>query len=335
MAIKFPVLFLGGILMFCGCTKQPVPVNIPAWVHYQDPYFKASFSYPQGWHIVSEAVKVNIYSSPDVVEKFYDPAGKGKIGIGLLVSYEKLDTIQTLDDYVASWKNDLTNSGYTIGSITARTVDGSPGTQVEYSGRIDENTKLSSARVITIKDSLLYNIQYRAFNELFAMNRWVLDTLVTSVRLYQPKPAVTASEQPKPSPEFEQFSNNFLQMSYPNNFEVSFPQLKGGALFSLELKGYRQDCTIRIDVLPAKGLPVEKVVEQNLKFYKPTSRGSTTIDESKTLSLNYSPAKSIESRAYFLVKNDRVYRMIINYYQPLKKDYLPAFEKTIASVHVK
>ncbi len=318
-----------------GCEKKAEPLSIPAWERYQDPYFKVTFFHPKGWHIVSEGGKVSVFSSPEAAGKFYDPTSKSKIGAQLVVSYQKLDTVGTLEAYVDSWKSDLISSGFTIKSTDAKPIDGSDGILVHYSGRYDENTTLEAIRAITMKDSILYYFHYGAFNELFEANRPTFDSLLVSIRLPQPKSATTTTDVTLPSTEFDQFSNNFLQISYPRNFETSFPQPKGGAESSFELRGYRQDCFIHIDVLPAKGLSVEKVVEQNEKFFKSKSRGQTTIDRSKTMYLNYSPAKNIESRVYFLVKNDKVYRMIINYYQPMKKDYLPAFEKTIASVRVK
>jgi len=335
MKTRLFIFSICATLAFQGCGKKPEPFNISTWERHQDPYFKVTFSYPKGWHIVTEGGKASVFSSPEVVGKFYDPTSKDKIGAQLVVSYQKLDTVPTVEAYVNSWKGDLTSSGFIIKSVEPKTIDGSPGTQVHYSGRYDENTNMEVVRLITIKDSILYYFQYGAFNELFDANRSAFDSLLASVRLPQPKSATTAADATLPSKEFDQFSNNFLQISYPNNFETSMPQPKGGAEFSLELRGYRQDCTIHIDVLPAKGLSVEKVVEQNQKFFRPTSRGQTTIDGTKAMYLNYSPAKNVESRVYFLVKKEKVYRMIINYYQPMKKDYLPVFEKTIASVHVK
>ena len=62
---------------------------------------------------------------------------------------------------------------------------------------------------------------------------------------------------------------------------------------------------------------------------------SELIDGLKAYYLNYSPSRDIESRAYFTVKNDHVYRILFNYFQPLRKDFLPTFEKTVASIHIK
>lgn len=334
LANTFPLPIMTMVLVL-GCAKAPEPVTVEAWERYQEQYFKANFSYPRGWHLLSEGNKVSVFSSPEVVDKFYDPTAKGKIGIQLMVSFEKMDTVKTLDEYVAFWKDELASIGFKIESTESKTIDGSPAAQVHYGGRFDERTKLEVVRAVTIKDTTLYVVHYGAFNELFAPNRFLFDSLLASVTLYKPKPAGTGTEELKPSAVFIEFSNKYLQISHPDNFETFFPPPKGGSEFSLELRGYRKDCTIHIDVLPAKGLSLEKVVEQNQKFYKSARRGKMTIDGTPAVYLNYTPTKGVESRVYFLVKNDRVYRMIFNIYQSLKKDYLPAFENTIASVRVK
>jgi len=323
------------VVVLAGCGKTAEPVSIQSWQRYQDPYFKATFSYPRDWHVVTEPGKVSVFSSTEVMEKFYDPTSQGKTGLQLIVSYEKLDTLKSLDEYVNAWQGDLKASGFTVSATTRKTIDGEAAVQVEYSGQFTENTKLGAIRAYAMVDSVLYYAHYGAFNEMFAPNRFLFDSLANSLKFIRVKPTASPEELTKPSVTFTDFSNNLLQISYPDNFETGFPPPKGGAEFSMELKGYRQDCTIHIDILPAQKLTVDKVVEQNSKFYKPKSRGAATIDGVKVIYLNYSPARSIDSRVYFLVKNDKVYRILFNIFQPLSKDYLPVFEKTIASIHVK
>lgn len=328
------LLFVGTIFL-TSCEKEVQPLEVTGWERYQEAYFKTHFSYPKGWHMLAEGNKISLYSTPDAVDKFYDPTTKGKIGVQLMVSFERLDSVRSLESVVAAWKSDMEASGFIVESMQPAMVDNTPATRAHYRGIFDERTTLEALRAMTVKDTILYVIHYGAFNELFTPNRFLFDSLLASVKLYTPQPAATGAEAVVPSATFSEFSNNFLTVSYPDNFETHFPTPKGGAEFSLELRGYRMDCTIHIDVLPAQGLSVEKVVEQNEKFYKAGSRGTTTIDGAKAVYLNYSPAKNIDSRVYFMVKNDRVYRMIFNIFRPMKNDYLPPFEKTIASVRVK
>jgi len=317
-----------------ACQKKPPVAAIAGWQKYQDPYFKMQFAYPQGWHTTTEGGKVTLYASPEAVQKFFEQVE----GVEFVVSYAKLDSTQpqTVEALVQGLQKDLTESNYEVNPTETRTIDGTPASVLNYRGRLTEKTFISVLEAITIKDSVKYSIKYSALNEMFTPYRVVFDTLAASARLPRAAAAVSQADPSLPSPDFTEFDNKFLRISYPANFEPSTPAPKGETQFSLELKGYRQDCTIRIDVLPAKSLAVEKVVEQNTgKFRGASAPKNTTLSGEKAMYLNYSPAKDVSSRAYFMVKNDKVYRTITNYYTPMHDEFLPAFEKTVASLQVK
>jgi hypothetical protein len=81
---------------------------------------------------------------------------------------------------------------------------------------------------------------------------------------------------------------------------------------------------------------LDKVVDQNSKkLSNVTGKGTITISGENARFFNYSPARGIKSRIYFTVKNDKIYRVIFNYYAPMEKDFLPAYEKIIASIRLK
>ena len=181
----------------------------------------------------------------------------------------------------------------------------------------------------------MYYIQYSGFNEFYDSYKVVFDSLLASVRLPKPKSAAETADPSVPSSEFDSFDNFAVKFQYPSNFDVATPRPKGENTFSAEVKGMRQDCSIRIDIFPAKGLTVEKVFEQNEKFYRATGKGSSTIDGLKAPYLSYAPMKGVDSRAYFVVKNDKVIRTIVNYHSPMKAQFLPAFERTVQSMKIK
>jgi hypothetical protein len=322
-------------VLIVGCSKKPATVTITAWELYQDPYYKISFKYPQGWPLVTEGGRFSVYSSPNVMNRFYDYSIKGEDGIRLLVATQKMDTLQGLEQYVDNIKNDLVNSGFDILTTEPATLAGQPGTAVHYSGVIDKKTKLEVIQLTAMRDSSLYTVKYEAFNELFTPGKVALDSAVASLKLPEPKPKAKNVDDSAPSAELASFDNNMLKIMYPANFETNLPTPKAPSELTLDIKGYRQDSFIRIDVLPAKGLSPEKVVEQNAKFFKEISRGKATIDNQKVTFINYSAAKDISSRVYFLVKNDKIYRLIINYYTPMKEAFLPAFVKSLGSLTVK
>jgi hypothetical protein len=318
-----------------GCKKTVEPVKIAEWDRYADPVYKLSFNHPKGWTMMSDPGRIKFYSSAEAAEKFFDPTSKKQEGVELIVSRDKAETLPTLDDYMASYKKDLTASGFRIAAEEAKKLDGVDAKSITYSGAYAADAKVKTTRVVTIKDSMIFFVQYSAFNDLYDPYKAVFDTVMASFRLPKPKTAEELANPAKPSDEFTTFDNFAVKISHPDNFDAATPKPKAPSTFSLELKGYRQDCSIRIDILPAKGLTVEKVFEQNQKFFKAYGKGESKIDGLKALYCTYSPAKSIESRAYFVVKNDKVIRSILNYYQPMKADFLPAFERSIGSLKIK
>lgn len=326
------IIFAASALLLAGCGRQKRE-TIAEWESYRDPYFKCTFSYPKGWAASTEAGRVTIYSSPDGAQKFFDPTSKSPDASQIIVAYEK-SAAPSLDAILNSYTEELKSSGFSIDATNTKTVSGVPAFEVTYKGVFENGAKMTATRLLTFRDSTMFYASYSGFNDFYDRYRTVYDTLAATFHLPEPKVVQKDVDPALPSKEFQTFSNKILEISHPANFEAEFPAPKGEITFSMELKGYRADCTIRIDAFPAKGLTAEKVFEQNSKFYKKTAQGQTTIDGAKALYLDYVPTKGIESRVYFLVKNNTVYRVITNYYQPLKKDFAPVFQKTVASLKV-
>jgi hypothetical protein len=328
--------FFGALLLplvFSACSRSPKTATIAEWEQYKEPYLQFSVRYPKDWVLGTEGSMISVYSSQDAAKKFLDPSSKAPDGVEVVVSAVKPKPFLTLNAFVDSVRSDLSESGFRVDSAEAVSVDGVAGQQFFYTGSYSEGVTLSAVRLIAVKDSTFYSILYAGFNEMYPAYRSVFDTVSSSLQF--PQRAAAPADPSLPSPTFTKLSNAYLEILYPDNFDPSYPVPKGEVSYSLELRGYRQDCTIRIDVFPSKGLTVEKIVEQNAQFYKETSKGGATIDGLRSLFINYSPARNIGSRVYFLVKGDRMYRIILNYFQPLKSEFLPAFEKSATYLHIK
>jgi hypothetical protein len=268
------------------------------------------------------------------VGKFFDPTSKeAPDGAQIVVSYEKEDTLKTLDAFVADDRTDLTASGFNLKPIEPATVDGAPALKFEYSGRYNDKVTISATRLFILKDSVLYKAVLWAFNEYYLPYRPAIDTFIATAEL--PKAKAAKVDESLPSTTYDTYQGDVLSIQYPNNFTPTTPAPKGKVQFMLVIQGYRIDTNLLFDVRPAEKLTLEKVVEQNAKGFKATSTGETTIDGQKAHYLNYSASKNVASRAYFIVKNDKFYRIIFNYFEPSKKDFLPAFEKSIASIRIK
>jgi hypothetical protein len=329
------LVLLLAVLAVPGCGKKQGSLQIAGWELYQDTYYGISFKYPQGWPVTQEAGRFSIYSSQDVINRFYDFTAKGPDGVRIIVSAQKMDTLQTLDQQVAQLSTTLQGFGFDITATEPAALAGMPGTLVHYRGAVDAKNVIEAVQVTAISDSTLFSVKFEAFNQLFAPGKAVFDTVAATLHVPKPKSEMTQEELAAPAPDFIKFENDRLSIQHPSNFEAAVPKAKAPTEFAMDIKGYRQDSFVHIDVIPAKGLSAEKVVEQNAKFFRETSRGTATVSGVSTTFINYSQVKDIQSRVYFLVKNDKLYRVIFNYYAPMRNVYLPAFEKTVGSLVVK
>jgi hypothetical protein len=329
------LLACASLALILGCSQKTGQSKIAAWEQYTNTDLRVGFRYPAGWVLDPQGNRFTAYSSNDVIERFLDPEMKGKDGSRLVIAFDKMDTLKTLDQAIEAARNTLTQSGFDISEVTPRQIQGKPGTQLHYSGFVDAKNKFEALQAIVIQDSFLCTIKFEAFNKFFQEGVQAFDTALVSVMLPESKKKLSPEDEAKPSPDFMPYDGPQVKLSYPKNFNVETPAPKAPVLFSLDVKGLRQDCNIRLDVLPAQNLALDKVIEQNAKFYKETSRGETVIDGAKAVFLNYSQVKGIQSRVYFMVKNDKIYRILFNYFGAMKADFLPAFEKTVASIALK
>jgi hypothetical protein len=329
------VLILGVVVVGCGPKATVYPPL--AWERFQDPYFGISFSVPQGWVAQSEGGRFFFYSSQQAITRFYDLTTPGPDVARLTVSVQKKDSLSTLDQLVQTVQNDLSASGFTLNPAASGTLAGQPAITLEYHGAVDKETKLYAVQATAVADTSVYMVKFEGFDEAFAAYRAAFDSACASLALPAPKAVVDAADPSIPSTETKVFENDFLKITYPANFDASPAVPKAPAVFALDIIGYRQDSNVHIDVLPARGHPADSVIVQNAKFYKERSRGTAKVSGEQVTYLNYTPrgVQGVDSRVYFLVKNDRFYRIIFNYHAPMKDAFLPAFEQTVGSIQAK
>ena len=329
------LFILSAAVFLTGCGKKTIQVS--EWDQFQDQFFKVGFVYPKGWVVAREANRIVISSSQEVADKFFDHDARKPDGLQIIVAAERADSMQDYSKYIESYKKDQQEAGFAVQPTEDTKIEGLPARIFEYSGAFDEQTKIKAVRAATLKDSVIYFVQYAGFNETYEPNKFVFDSVIATLTL--PKPKVISKDPNAialPSPDTKVVKNAVLEATVPDNMSEIYPAVKGEVSFAMNLKIYRDDCTMDIDVRPAKKLSLEKVVEQNAKKIANISgKGTTTISGEKAQYFSYTPTKGIKSRIYFIVKNDKIYRIIFNYYVPMENNFLPAYEKIIASIRLK
>jgi hypothetical protein len=336
------VLFLfsvGAALLFASCTKKRM-VQVGEFESYQDQACGFGISYPKDWvkELVEVGKRLRVYSSFDARDRFLDPSGSKPAGVYIEVG---IDTTkgQTLDTYAKAVEKDLAGIS-TVQPEEQTTLVGLPAVRIPFVTKIDDNNSIRGYRVAAVKNDIVTYVEVAGFNDLLDDYKAVFDTALTTVRFGRLMTTTAKEDISKPTETFDTYKGKFFDLAYPSNFEYRFPQ-KPNTDVVMDLKGYRQDCTMKIEVSDAKNLTVDKVVAQNevnlqKAGYTIKKRANATMDGEKAALLDLTYAKGeIDSRAYFVVKANKLYFIFLTWYRPQSSVYIPTFEKMVSSLKIK
>ncbi len=330
--MKSTLLFLAlAALILAGCGEQKLePVKVGEMNQYVDPGFGFKISYPKEWKNLGTTGKAVFAKSQEVIDKFLDP----RSGIeGAMVTVEVFPYAgKTPDSSIQSIKDDLKQQNAEIQPDQQMTVAGKPAVMVKYRIQATTKTSIYGHDVLVKGDTALYSLEFEGYGAQYDAHVNVYDALLKSF-----EPPVVVAKKPdvwNPAQALSEYDSKYFTMKYPDNMEfVNVP--KGNNDFAMEMRADRRDCSIHIDVFGAKKLTVDKVWEQNKSRYKAKASGEGTIDGNKSFWVDYTPMKDINSRAYFVVKNDKVVRVTVNWFAPQKEVYFTTFEKSVNSIKLK
>lgn len=323
-------------LFVLSCGKKTVQVKpVGELTQYKDPLYNFEVSYPKEWTKNCELGTARFYGSANDISRFSDPvSGAGRPGVMIKIVTSKTDV--GLNEYVKAQRDTMVKESRMVEPEEAIKVDGKDAIKVKVTSHYSKKDNAQrSFRIYTINDSLLSYIELSAFNEDWDAYQQIFEAVLKTVKLGKmPTVSSATSAIEKPSDQFDSYQTPYFTVGYPSNFNFSSPP-KGTNDFSVELKGQRLDCAIRFDVFPAKGLTVDKVVNQNKSKYKAANGTPITLDGAAARYMNYSMIKNVSSRVYFIVKNDKVIRITLNWFTPESDTYKPVFEKVVNSMKLK
>ncbi|MCX6138964.1 MAG: hypothetical protein NTV54_15910 [Ignavibacteriales bacterium] len=324
---------LAMLLFSCGAPKAP---EVKEWTVYESPV-GFEFQYPKGWLIMDEANLVRIYPTNEAAMSFGPPVDpEATNGVEIRFGYERykdlgIGTLAAYKDTNIARIKALNEVGKTWTSIMAK----ENAEVIEYKAKVSAKATIYGKRIVVSHDSVFYYLNFEAFNKDYEAYLPIVDSIIASVRLPKAKVTKVTEDVSKPSAELKTLQNDKVELKHPDNFDPTYPKPKGKSTMTLQLMGYRNDCVVTLDIFPSEKLSLEKVVEQNKGKFPGTSTGDASIDGVPAKFINYSAAKDVDGRAYFIVKGDKFYRVVITWYKPMKTDFLPAFEKVIGSLKLK
>jgi hypothetical protein len=326
----FLVFAVLSLVIFAGCQKKVEPVPVGEMSEYRDPGYGFKIKYPKEWRQMGTTGKALFAKSQEVVDKFQNPT-QGEEG-AMVAADVMLYEGKKASDLIESAKNDLKQNA-TLGPDEQTTVGGKPATKIPYTIKVTSKKSITGYELLIPGDTAMYKLDISGFGEQFNAHAAVFDAMIKSYEL----PVIVAKKPDtwNVSANLETYKQSaFFTMEYPDNMEF-VPVSKGNNDFAMEMRADRKDCSIHIDVFGAKGLTVEKVWEQNKGRYKSKGTGEAKISGAKAVWVDYSPVKEINSRAYFVVNNDKVIRTTINYFAPQKEIYFPVLDKCVSSIKFK
>lgn len=330
---------LAGLLLLWGCGKTEVPpVPVGAMTEYRDPLYGFMIKYPEQWKQLGTAGKALLTESQEVADQFLSPQPGGLEGVQVIVEVMPPDG-RTAGQLAAGRRGELEQMGVTVSPELTLSVSTKEAVKVPYSYRTEgARSKIFGYEIFVPgndNDTNAYRITVQGFGDQFGAHEAVFAAMVGSFEV-----PVIVEKLPdvwQASVSMSTLNSPFLTLSYPDNME--FVQVKKGDKdYVTEMRADRQDVSIHVDVFGAKELTVDKVWEQNREkrpYNAARKTGETTIDGQKAIWADYSPMRNISSRAYFVVKNDKVIRTTLNWFEPQREVYFPALEAMVRSMKLK
>jgi hypothetical protein len=340
----FPVaaLVLGALLTLGSCGKKAAeapPIN--ELEMYEDKVLSFGMKIPKGWKASTKPGELaTYYSSEQVAQRFVDYKDAEVAGAQVAIIATKTTGPVNLDSVLDASKIFTDASAYK--PIEAVKIGGVDGKRLSYEVDYSDG-KFKGETYVAMKDSTAFTvIKFEAFAGTFDALHPKFEEMLASAKLAFVKP-VEKKDTVAGKPEPFKASETLVSYAGANNFAIQIPDnfsgnKKGGGIESVEFKGIGgpADCIIRVDVSDAsKQGNLEKIVNQNKGAYKGANPTSATLDGEKAFLLEDTPAKDVRRKTYFALKNSKLYRVTVQWYQPEKEYVLPMFEKAFATFKFK
>jgi hypothetical protein len=340
------LVWLATLAVGCGGNKSSGPVKVNGYKEYADAVVKFAVRYPDNWtNSVNPGHKAVFYSSGRMFDAFIKGIAEPGAKIEVAAMPGDAAAVQASID---SLKANFTDPNV-VKAPEKSTLNGMEATKVSY-GYDFEDTKLTAERYYVVKDGMVSYLETAVIGN-YADYATVFDTARASFRPGTPAVAATPAPTPgdtshvaardsdvvdAPAADFKSYSGPGFSIQYPSNFSPTTGAAGKGAIAAVTFSGTRNDSYYRVDVftLPS-GMTLDQVAEQNKKVYKGAA-SPATVGGQKGVVFNYNAGGGkVTSHAYFVVANNKLYRITTNWFTPQQQLYQPAFQKALGTFAAK
>jgi hypothetical protein len=322
------------MLFLISCEgKKIMPVD--GWETYTDQITKFSVKYPKNWVVQRfPGERFIIYTTQNAIKRFKTFEAEGEPAVRMDFISVKLEGDKTFDSVVA--KKFFQDTIYSKPQNVK--IAGVDGIKQKYQFPLGDGLFQGEIYYAT-KDNKIVNVLiFEAFGETFESYKNVFDEVLASVKLAE-IPEVKQDtikqviELPPPSQNLVKQQGEGFSIMVPDNFDIKFPRIPR-AIKSFQYIGERRaDCDIRVDIIDAsKQNDLNKIAEQMKPNHGNANPSQSTLAGQKAMVFNYSPIRGVNSRVYYVVKGERLFRVTMNWFTGEEKDYKPIFEKSVNSI---
>ncbi|MBI2794307.1 MAG: hypothetical protein HYX66_06640 [Ignavibacteria bacterium] len=322
-----------------GCTRKATPTPIEELKLIKDDVRKFEIKVPANWYIQTVSGELVLATSHKGVSRRFFDFSRGEGGAKVEFRAIQLDSTRSMDSLIKNSKLEFEDhlDRYTVTDVS---VGGKKGKLLAV--HFDqEDGEYRSEAYFAENDSVVSILTLAAFGKTFEDYKEPFDEIVKSVKLARRPdvisniPDTIAPTGPEPpSDTLRPYSSSEFTIQIPQNFEGKNANTAG--LSAINFVGSRLDCNIQIDVFDAtKQNKLDKIIEQNKPNYGGGDARSTSLGGTKAYYFSYTPTKTVSSRAYFVIKDKKLFRITVNWYKAQEKLYLPIFEKSLATVTFK
>lgn len=333
-------LLLIAVTVLAACNAGPKPVPVDGLETYNDGITKFSIQYPKNWQVnKTEGKRLYVVSDNQSLKRFSFTGDYSKGFPGAKVEFMVMqrDTAVSLDS-IAHVNMMFDKTTYQEESAT---VDGMPAKKYVYAFDLDGGHFMGEMYVAS-KDTGVYSIiSFEAFDGSFDTYKPTFDQIISSAKLavkpaeMPKKDSTVLVEAPPPSDTLKATGGEGFSIEVPQNFHLENLAKPSNVIKSYSYLGQRRgDSYIRVDIIDAsKQKDLKKIVNENKGLFKGASSPSeTSLGGQKAMMMSYTPAGKVKGKVWFVVKGDKLFRITTNWFTGEEKDFLPVFDKSVATI---
>jgi len=325
----FTTLFLITLLI-SSCGKKTNLPDIKDLANYEDKSAKFSMKYPSDWNTQHfEGESFSALYPKEATDRFRRYTPDGVAGVKIKIEAIDLTAEKTLEKVIQKAKI-LQPADQFYSAPEKVNINGIQATKLAYKFDANDGKFNGEKYFLTNDPKIVTVVTFECFGDNFERFQPKFQEILNSVKLAQPtvnEQQVVVNKEEKPASSVLKYAKGVgFKILIPDNFDMT----KQGNNFIFKGKR-REDCSIQVKIFDASAQSdLKKIVSDNLsKLPNVQPTKDCKLSGLDGYSANYQKSRTVKCRAYFVMKNDKLYLITLTWFLDEEKDYLPYFDKCV------